>query len=158
VEREMHKTVARVTDDLEKFGFNRAVARVREFTNVLAELAGTDADATWTRREGFETIVKLIGPMMPHLGEELWRRLGHETLLVDAPWPVADPAMLIDGTVTVGVQVNGKLRGTIELPKDSGEDVARAAALALPNVTKATEGKPPRKVIVVSNRIVNVVV
>jgi leucyl-tRNA synthetase len=158
VMRDMHKTIARVTDDLEKFGFNRAVARVREFTNVLAELAGTDADAAWIRRQGFETIVKLIGPMMPHLGEELWQRLGHDTLLVDAPWPVADPAMLIDETVTVGVQVNGKLRGTIELPKDSGEDDARAAALALPNVTKATEGKPPRKVIVVPNRIVNVVV
>jgi leucyl-tRNA synthetase len=158
VEREMHKTIDRVTDDLEKFGFNRAVARVREFTNVLAELAGTDTAAAWIRREGFETIVKLIGPMMPHLGEELWLRLGHDTLLVDAPWPSADPAMLIDETVTVGVQVNGKLRGTIELPKDSGEDDARAAALALPNVTKAIDGKPPRKVIVVPNRIVNVVV
>jgi leucyl-tRNA synthetase len=158
VEREMHKTIDRVTDDLEKFGFNRAVARIREFTNVLAELTGTDAAAAWIRREGFETIVKLIGPMMPHLGEELWLRLGHDTLLVDAPWPSADPAMLIDETVTVGVQVNGKLRGTIELPKDSGEDDARAAALALPNVTKAIDGKPPRKVIVVPNRIVNVVV
>jgi leucyl-tRNA synthetase len=158
VQREMHKTIARVTDDLEKFGFNRAVARVREFTNALAELAGTDAAAAWIRREGFETIVKLIGPMMPHLGEELWQRLGHDTLLVDAPWPSADPAMLIDETVTVGVQVNGKLRGTIELPKDSGEDDARAAALALPNVSKAIDGKPPRKVIVVPNRIVNVVV
>ena len=158
VQREMHKTIARVTDDLEKFGFNRAVARVREFTNVLAELSGTDAEAAWIRREGFETIVKLIGPMMPHLGEELWRRLGHESLLVGAPWPLADPAMLIDETVTIGVQVNGKLRGTIELPKDSGEDDARAAALALPNVTKAIDGKSLRKIIVVPNRIVNVVV
>ncbi len=158
VQREMHKTIARVTDDLEKFGFNRAIARVREFTNALAELSGTDSAAAWVRREGFETIVKLIGPMMPHLGEELWQRLGHETLLVDAPWPVADPAMLIDETVTVGVQVNGKLRGTIELPKDSAEEDTRAAALALPNVTKAIDGKSPRKVIVVPNRIVNVVV
>ncbi len=158
VRREMHKTIARVTDDLEKFGFNRAVARIREFTNAVAELPGSEAVAAQVRRDGLETVVKLIAPMMPHLAEELWQRLGHRTLLVDTPWPVADPVMLVDETVTVGVQVNGKLRGTIEIAKDSGDDDARAAALALPNVAKAMAGRPPRKIVVVPNRIVNVVV
>jgi len=156
--REMHKTIDRIGDDLDKFGFNRAVARIREFTNTLAELPGSDGDAAWMRRQGLETIVKLIGPMMPHLAEELWQRLGHETLLADTPWPVADPSMLEDDTVTVGVQVNGKLRGTIELVKDCGENEAQVTALSLPNVMKAMGDKSPRKVIVVPNRIVNVVV
>ena len=156
--RDMHKTIARVTDDLEKFGFNRGVARIREFTNVLADFNGDDDAAAWVRRQGLETIVKLIGPIMPHVAEELWQRLGHETLLADTRWPEADASMLVDETITVGVQVNGKLRGTIELGPDSNEEEARTAALALPNVSKAMDGKPPRKVIVVPNRIVNVVV
>jgi leucyl-tRNA synthetase len=156
--REMHKTIAGVGDDLEKFGFNRAVARIREFTNTLADLPGADPGAAWARRRGLETLVMLIGPMMPHLAEELWQRLGHETLLVDVPWPEADPAMLVDDTVTVGVQVNGKLRGTVQLGKDCSEEEAGAAALSLDNVTKAMGEKAPRKVIVVPNRIVNVVV
>ncbi len=156
--RDMHRTIARVGDDLEKFGFNRAVARIREFANTLADLSGEDEDAAWVRRQGLEAIVKLIGPMMPHLAEELWQRLGHETLLADTPWPEADPSMLVDDTVTVGVQVNGKLRGTIELGKDCDAGEARTLALALPNVAKAMGDKPPRKVIVVPNRIVNVVV
>ncbi len=156
--RDMHRTIARVSDDLDKFGFNRAVAHIREFTNTLADLPGGDEDAAWIRRQGLETIVKLIGPMMPHLAEELWQRLGHGTLLADTRWPEADPAMLVDDTVTVGVQVNGKLRGTIQLGKDCGETEARAAALMLPNVVKAMGEKPPRKVIVVPNRIVNVVI
>ena len=113
---------------------------------------------TPVRRAGLEAIVRLIGPMMPHLGEELWQRLGHSTLLVEEPWPIADPAMLVQERVTLGVQVNGKLRGTLELLKDTPETDVRAAALALPNVAKAVAGKPPRSVIVVANRIVNVVV
>ena len=156
--REMHKTIAQVGDDLEKFGFNRAVARIREFTNAVADLPGNDADTEWVRRQGLETIVKLIGPMMPHLAEELWQRLGHEALLADTAWPEADPSMLVEDTVTVGVQVNGKLRGTIELDSDCDEEEARSRALALPNVVKVMDGKSPRKVIVVPNRIVNVVV
>jgi len=156
--REAHKTIARITDDLEKFGFNRVVARIREFTNRIADLDGDDAATGWVRRRALEVLVKLVGPMMPHLAEELWQALGHQTLLVDQPWPEADPALLVEHTVTVGVQVNGKLRGTIELTKDAAEDDVRSAALALPNIAKAMTGKPARKVIVVPNRIVNVVV
>jgi leucyl-tRNA synthetase len=156
--REMHKTIARVTEDLQRFGFNRAVARVREFANTLGELVDADDVSAWVRRQGLETIVKLIGPMMPHLAEELWRLLGHETLLADTPWPEADPAMLAEDVVTLGVQVNGKLRGTISMPRGASKEETSAAALALPTVAKAMDGRLPRTVIVVPDRIVNVVV
>jgi leucyl-tRNA synthetase len=88
----------------------------------------------------------------------MWRALGHETLLADAPWPAADPALLVEETVAVAVQVNGKLRGTVELPKDCDQAAAERAALALEGVVKFMAGKPARKVIVVPNRIINVVV
>jgi leucyl-tRNA synthetase len=157
IRRAIHKTIAAVTDDLEKFHFNRAIARVRELTNVLGELAGGNGEHGETRRDGLETVARLIAPMMPHLAEELWRALGHETLVVDMPWPEADEALLVDEKVTMAVQVNGKLRGTIELPRDAAREEVEAAALALPKVAAATAGKEVRKVIVVPNRIVNVV-
>ena len=155
--REMHKTIARVTDDLERFGFNRAVARIREFTNTLAALEGDDDAAAFVRRQGAETLSRLIGPMMPHLAEQLWLSLGHSGLLARVPWPQPDPKLLTEEMITVGVQVNGKLRGTIDLAKDSDQEQASAAALALPGVARALGGKTPRKVIVIPNRIVNVV-
>jgi leucyl-tRNA synthetase len=155
--REMHRTIDRVTDDLEKFGFNRAVARIREFVNTLADWPGDDAAAAWARRAGLETVVTLIQPMMPHLAEELWQRLGHERLLADSPWPVVDPAWLAVEEVTITVQVNGKLRGTVVVRKDAPQGEVTEHALALPAVTAAIGAKPPRKVIFVPNRIVNFV-
>jgi leucyl-tRNA synthetase len=95
---------------------------------------------------------------MPHLAEELWQHLGHETLLAEMAWPEADPALTIDESVTVAVQVNGKLRATLNLPRDFAHDVAERSALADENVQRAMAGKPARKVIVVPNRIINVVV
>jgi len=155
--REMHKTIDRVGDDLERFGFNRAVARIREFTNALSDLEGDDENAAWVRRQAFEALARLVGPMMPHLAEELWQQLGRDTLLAEEAWPEADPAMLLDDMVTVAVQVAGKLRATIDIVRDADEAAARSAALAHPNVARALDGKEPRKVIVVANRIVNVV-
>ena len=154
--RAIHKTIAAVSADLDRFHFNRAVARVRELTNLLADLEGEDDGAV--RREGLETVVRLIGPMMPHLAEELWQALGHETLLADTPWPEADPALVKEESVTVAVQVNGKLRGTLQLARDVAREEAEAAALALPTVAAATKGQPVRKIIVVPNRVINVVV
>lgn len=156
--RETHRAIARVTDDLDKFGFNRAVARLRELTNAIADFEGDDAAAARARRQAFEVLVKLVGPFMPHIAEALWQRLGHDDLLVDQPWPEAEPAFLVEDTVTLGVQVNGKLRGTISLAADADESASRAAALALPGVATVLNGRAPRKVIVVPNRIVNVVV
>jgi leucyl-tRNA synthetase len=158
IHRLIHKTIAAVSRDLDILHFNKAVARIRELTNALDELDARDAGASWAYREGLETAVRLAGPMMPHLGEELWQRLGHARLLADMPWPKADESLLEDESVSIAVQVNGKLRGTVQLPKDSDRRRAEEAALSLENVAKAVGGKPIRKVIVVPNRIVNVVV
>ncbi|MBC8791839.1 MAG: leucine--tRNA ligase [Tagaea sp. CACIAM 22H2] len=156
--RQVHKTIAAVSENLEGFRFNVAVAQVRTLTNALSELDAKAPGADWVRRHGFEALVKLVGPMIPHLGEELWAALGHNTLLTLEPWPKADPALLIDDTITLAVQVNGKLRGTIDAKRDAGEDDVREAALAIPTVQAAMAGKPVRKLIVVKNKIVNIVV
>ncbi|MBM3582457.1 MAG: class I tRNA ligase family protein, partial [Alphaproteobacteria bacterium] len=144
--------------DLDIFHFNKAVARIRELTNALEALPPGEPGASWAAGEALEAIVRLIGPMMPHLGEAMWQRLGHDTLLCLTPWPEADAMLLVEETVAVAVQVNGKLRGTVELPMDCERDEAERAALALDNVARAISGRPVRKVIVVPNRIVNVVV
>ena len=94
---------------------------------------------------------------MPHLAEELWAVLGHETMVTESLWPQADERFLAVDTVTIAVQVNGKLRGTIEGPADMDKEEAEAMALALENVQRATNGSPPRKVIVVPNKVINVV-
>ena len=156
--RAIHRAIAATTDDLDKFHFNRAVARVRELTNTLAAVEDDGVDVAWVLREGIETVVRLIGPMTPHIAEQMWRALGHETLLADTPWPVAEPALLVEDTVTVAVQVNGKLRATLELDRDIDDAAAEAAALADSGVARAIGDKPVRRVIVVPNRIVNVVV
>ncbi|MBM3487559.1 MAG: leucine--tRNA ligase [Alphaproteobacteria bacterium] len=155
--QKIHRTIAGVTGDLEAFHFNRAVARVHELANALAEIGGTDPAAAFVRREGFAVLVRLIGPMMPHLAEELWRALGHATLVAAEPWPVADPALVVEDVVTVAVQVGGKTRGTIALARDASQAEAEVAAMALPAVVAAMQGKSPRRVVYVPNRIVNVV-
>ena len=162
--RASHKTIARVTEDIEQFRFNRAVARIHELANAVSEFdAGNsgnsgDPGERWALREALESLVRLIGPMMPHLAEELWRMLGHETLLVDQDWPEADSELLVDDTVTVAVQVNGKLRATIELPVDAEDQAAQDQALAQPAVQRAMGERAARKIIVVRNRVVNIVV
>ena len=158
--RTAHKTVQAVTEDIERFRFNRAVARIYELSNAISGAAanGTNDETDPALRECLEILVRLIGPMMPHLGEELWQRLGHDGMLVDQPWPEADPSLTIKDSVTLAVQVNGKKRATIALPRDAAEDAVERAALAEPGVQRALAGKAPRKIIVVKNRIVNVVV
>ncbi|MBI3453184.1 MAG: leucine--tRNA ligase [Rhodospirillales bacterium] len=156
--RQVHKTIAAVSGHLEEFRFNVAVAQIRTLSNALGELPGTGEGEAWVLRQGCEALVRLIGPMTPHLAEELWHLLGHKSMLCDQPWPKADPALVIDDVIKVAVQVNGKLRATIDLPRDAPEAAAREAALAAPNVVTAMAGKPARKVIVVPNRIVNVVI
>ena len=156
----IHRAIAQVDEDLDKFQFNKAVARIREMTNALGEFNGSDKDgdgAAWVLREGLEATAILIGPMMPHLAEELWSLLGNRSLLVETPWPEADPALLVDDTVTIAIQVNGKLRATIQLPKDAPANTVEALALEQPQVIAFLDGKAPRKVVVVPNRIVNVV-
>jgi leucyl-tRNA synthetase len=157
IRRLIHKTIAAVTDDLDKFRFNRAVARIRELTNALEDLPAGDPGAGSVLREGLDTAVRLIGPMMPHLAEEMWQTLGHAELLADTPWPKADPDLARDEQVTIAVQVNGKLRATLDLPRDAATREVEEAALALPQVTRFLEGRTPKKIVVVPNRIVSVV-
>ncbi len=159
-----HRTIAAVTEDLEQFHFNRAVARIYELANALGEAASPDpvggpnfGDAV-VRREALETLAKLIGPMMPHLAEELWRALGHHGLLAEEPWPEADPALTAEDSVTVAVQVLGKLRATAELPRDAPEDEAVARARDIPAVAALLKGKTIRKTVFVANRVINFVV
>jgi leucyl-tRNA synthetase len=156
-----HKTVAQVTETIEKFSFNSGVAAIYKFANALAEVkpeALSDAAGLWARKEALDTLALLIGPMMPHLAEEIWLGLGHKTLLVETAWPLADPALTVDDQATVAVQVNGKLRATISLPRDCDKAVAEQTALGDPAVQRAMDGKAPKKVVVVPNRIVNIVI
>jgi len=157
IRRTTHRTIAAVTDDLDKFRFNRAVARIRELTNALDELPAPDPGAAEVFREGLETLARLLGPMMPHLAEEMWQTLGGAGLLAEQPWPAADPELTRDERVTIAVQVNGKLRATLEIPQDTDNAAVESAALDLPQVIRWLEGRQPRKVIVVPNRIVNIV-
>lgn len=115
-------------------------------------------DEKWALREALELITRLINPMMPHLTEELWQQLGHDEILAGHAWPEADPALLVEDTVTLPVQVNGKLRATLDVPKDASKDALEEMALANDNVKRAIDGKTLRKVIVVPGRVVNLVV
>ena len=153
-----HKAVHGVTGDLERFHFNKAVARIRELSNTIADASPKDADTQWAYREALDSLVRMLSPVTPHLAEELWTRLGGDGLLARQDWPVADPSLIVDDMVTVAVQVNGKLRAKIDLGRDAEESVAREAALENDNVKRAMGDKEARKVIVVPNRIVNIVV
>ncbi len=152
--RAVHKAIAAVTEDLAALRFNRAVAQIYSLANAISA-AGTAAGAE--RREALEALAQLIGPMMPHLAESCWDALGHTPFLASAPWPKAEPDLLAIHTVTIAVQVNGKLRGTLAIAPDTDKAEVETAALALEGVQRALDGKAPKKVIVVPNRIVNIV-
>ena len=152
--RAAHRAIAAVTDDLNALRFNRAVAQIYTLTNAIQAANGASAAAC---REAVEILVLLIGPMMPHLAETCWKELNKTMMLTTARWPNADSRLVASDTVTIAVQVNGKRRGEIEIAKESGEDAVRESALALEAVQRALQGKPPRRVIVVPGRIVNVV-
>ena len=154
----VHRAIHGVSGDIEAFHFNRAVARVHELANAIGEFRAESEADSWVQREALETLIVLCGPMMPHLGEEMWQALGHDGLLADHPWPTAEAALLIEETVTIPVQVNGKLRAKVDMARGAANDDVEAAALADDNVQRAIDGKSVRKVIVVPNKIVNIVV
>ncbi|MFM9865785.1 MAG: class I tRNA ligase family protein, partial [Micropepsaceae bacterium] len=153
-----HRTTAAVTEDLEKFRFNKAVARMYEFVNALGDTKAVGADGQWALREALETLVLLMNPMVPHLAEECWQTLGHTTLVVHTAWPKADPALTRQDTVTIAIQVDGKRRDEIDMPKDADAKTVEAAVLARDMVAKAIDGRRVKKVIIVPNRIANIVV
>jgi leucyl-tRNA synthetase len=158
IRRVVHQTIRAVSDDLDTFHFNKAVARLRELTNLLDSMDPDNFGAPWVYRDGMETVVKLIGPIIPHIAEEMWEALGHKIYVINTPWPSYDEALLVEDIITVGVQVNGKMRGTIEITKNCDKETAEKISLGLNTVKKALNGKVVRKIIFVPNRIINIVV
>ncbi|WP_306044337.1 leucine--tRNA ligase [Nioella sp. MMSF_3534] len=152
--REMHKAIRDVTLGVESFGFNAAIARLYAFTNTLAKSkAGAAA-----QKQAIMTLAQLMSPMTPHLAEDIWAHQGGEGLLAEAAWPVADEAMLVENTVTLPIQINGKRRSEITVAKDLPKEEVEKIALADDAVVKALAGGQPKKLIVVPGRIVNVVI
>jgi leucyl-tRNA synthetase len=152
-----HRAIQSVTDDIEHFRFNVAVARCYELVNAIAKLRSADGGSLFARGEALRILAQLISPFMPHLAEECWEKLGMVGFAATHPWPVADPALAARTTVTLPIQVNGKKRAEIEAARGAPEAELRAAALAHPLVAQFLEGQTIRKVIVVPDRIVNIV-
>ncbi|MGH1416032.1 MAG: leucine--tRNA ligase [Pelagimonas sp.] len=152
--RETHKAIHDVTMGVDSFGFNASIAKLYGFTNVLHKSRAGSEVKTFAAK----TLVQLMSPMTPHLAEELWSLLGGEGLVANAPWPVADEKMLVEDSVTLPIQINGKRRGEMKVPRDMPKEEVEKAALAHEAVVKALDGGQPKKLIVVPGRIVNVVV
>ena len=146
------RTIDGVTRDIEGLRFNTAISKLM----ILVRELGKNADARCAR-ESVETLVLLLAPMAPHISEELWGELGHETTLAFEPWPVADEALLHDDTIMLVLQINGKKRDEILVPADASKEAIEAAALASEKVQKHLDGRDPKKVIVVPGRLVNIV-
>jgi len=173
-----HRALAAVTADIEKLHFNVCVAHIYEFANSLNAIigdmgsqgesdGGSDGksdnaaapapDMRWAMREAVNVLVQLFHPMMPHLAEECWAALGHDTLVALAAWPQVEPNLLIEDTITLPVQINGRKRAEVTVKRDATASEIETAALALDTVNKALDGKMPKRVIIVPGRIVNVV-
>ena len=151
--RATHEAIRDVTQGIEGFAFNTSIAKLYAFAGAVSRSgAGTQA-----RREALRVMAQLMAPITPHLAEEMWAALGGEGLCVEAPWPEADESLLVSDVVTLPVQVNGKRRAEITVPKDLGREEIEARALAEDGVVRSLAGAAPRKVIVVPGRIVNVV-
>jgi leucyl-tRNA synthetase len=151
--RKTHQTVAGIAADIEALSFNKAVAKIYELAGAIEKAAPSAA-----RDDAIRSILLLSSPMVPHLAEEAWEKLGGEGLIANAPWPVVDPAMLVEDEVTIAVQVQGKLRETMTVAKGLPQEEIQALALALEKVQSAIAGNEIRKVIVVPNRLVNIVI
>jgi len=147
-----HRTTVGIESDINALQFNKAVARLYSLCTAI-EKAAPSAD----REHAVRTLLLLVSPMVPHVAEEAWATAGNDGLIADAAWPIVDPAMLVDDEVTIAVQVNGKLRDTLVFAKGAPKDEVEAAALASEKIVRLLEGKPPRKVIVVPDRLVNIV-
>ncbi len=152
LERKLHRAIAGVGEAIEGLQFNKGVATLYELTSAIEKAAPSA-----TRDEAVSTLAKLAAPMAPHLAEECWAALGGQGLVADADWPAHDPALLVDDQVTLAVQVNGKLRDTLVVARGLDKAAAEALALASDKVQKQLSGAAPRKVIVVPDRLVNIV-
>ncbi|MDR1969212.1 MAG: leucine--tRNA ligase [Burkholderiaceae bacterium] len=158
--QQVHQTIQKVSGDIgRRYAFNTAIAALMELSNAVGKFDDASDQGRAVRHEALETMVLLLNPVTPHIAHVLWQVLGHhETLIEDQPWPQADPAALAKDAVTLAVQVNGKLRGTIEVAVAADNDSVEKLALAEPRVAEFLAGKTPKKVIVVPGKIVNIVV
>jgi leucyl-tRNA synthetase len=152
LKRKLHRTISAVGEAIDGLQFNKAVAQLYELTTAIEK-----ADPSQTRAEAVRTLLLLVAPMAPHLAEECWALLGEQSMIADASWPTFDPELLIDDEVTLAVQVNGKLRDTLVAPRGLARADVEALALASGNVQRQLAGASPRKIIVVPDRLVNIV-
>ena len=152
--RAMHRAIVDVTSGIETFGFNAAIAKLYGFTAVLSKSKAGSA----AKRQAMLVLAQLMSPMTPHLAEEVWAMMGGAGLIVDAPWPVADEAMLVETTVTLPIQINGKRRSEIAVPADMPKEEIEKLVLAMDAVVRVLDGAAPKKLIIVPGRIVNIVI
>jgi len=161
--RAVHMSLIKIEEDIERLRFNRAVAQVHDLANKLSaaigavETTNSGEDVRAAFREAADILIMLIAPMMPHLAEECWAALGHVDLAAETAWPVADRALVVEDTIALPVQVNGRKRADLVVARDAGRAAIEAAALALDPVRRALDGRPVKKIIIVPQRIVNVV-
>ena len=159
-----HAALAKVEDEIERLRFNVCIATIYEFANALSAAVGAiegetvGEDLRFAIAEAGDILIHCFAPMMPHLAEECWEALGRQTFVAQSPWPIVDRSLLVSTHVTYVAQVNGKKRGEFEIERDADARQIERAALALDGVMRAVDNRPPRKVIIVPNRIVNVVV
>ncbi len=155
-----HKTIKKVTEDIERFHFNTAISAIMELVN---EIYGSkvkeyeDETSLRVTREAIETVVRLLFPFVPHVAEELWEALGYQESIIKTPWPDYDPEAIKEEEVLIVIQVNGKLRDRITLPASFGEEEVKAWALKSERIRRLTEGKEIKRVILVPKRLVNIV-
>ncbi|MEO1169370.1 MAG: leucine--tRNA ligase [Pseudomonadota bacterium] len=152
LDRKLHQTIAGIGEDIEALSFNKAVAKIYELTNAIEK-----AEPSASRDTAIRTIVRLVAPMAPHLAEEGWQALGETGMVADAPWPEADPALLVEDQVTIAIQINGKLRDTLSAAKGASKADLEALALGSDKIARQLDGDAPKKIIVVPDRLVNIV-
>ncbi|GGO95413.1 leucine--tRNA ligase [Stakelama pacifica] len=152
LDRKLHQTIAGVADDIEALSFNKAVAKLYELVNAIEK-----AKPSASRAAAIRALVRIVAPMAPHIAEEAWAAMGNSALIADAEWPEVDPALLVEDEVTIAVQVNGKLRDTLIMAKGTAKDEVEAAALSADKIVQWLDGASPKKVIVVPDRLVNIV-
>ncbi|AOF96252.1 leucine--tRNA ligase [Sphingobium sp. RAC03] len=153
LDRKLHQTIDGIARDIEALSFNKAVAKIYELANAVEKAAPSAS-----RNAAIRALALLVAPMTPHLAEEAWADMGETGLIADAAWPTVDPALLVDDEVTIACQVMGKLRDTITVPKGTAKDELERLALAAPNVMRILDGATPKKIIVVPDRLVNLVI
>jgi len=164
IRKAAHRAIIRVEEDLERLRFNRCVAHAYELANALqAELAvkkDKPVSPQWIAalREACEFLIAIIAPMMPHLAEECWTTLGHHTMVAETAWPKADKSLIVENDIVLPVQINGKRRDELTISRQADNTTIEQAVLSLESVKTALEGKAPKKIVIVPQRIINVVV